>query len=313
MRNVTDSPQSIRPLVNIHLVMLALCLILVAFAALGPRIDYKFVLAGVIITPVLGIPALLRQDRKQYVKRDAALMLLWIVPFQVLMALSVAAAVSMRFPLCDSFFRNTDHLLGFDVAGIMLWCSKHPRVDRFFYGSYWQLLLPLLLMAIFVPALMGKKEIAEKYVAANFIAFLLALPFFTLMPAVGPWVGYGFSPSATQLQVEQAIALLRHGGPLESTAIIAFPSFHVIWAVLSAWALWNIKPLRWLSIILAAILIVSTVTTGWHYVSDVIGGLIFAWIAVALTDYLLSERRPVTVAQVVAVQDSISLRSPSGN
>lgn len=308
------SRDSTKRIANIHLVMLAsLCLILAAYAALGPPIDYKMVLVGALIMTFLGIPALLRHDRKEYVKRDAALMILWILPIQVLMTLSLDASVSMRFPLRDSFFRNADRLLGFNVAAIMLWCSKHPHLDRFFYGSYGRLFVPLLFTAIFVPALIGKKETAEKFVAANFIVFLLALPAFTLMPAVGPWVGYSFSPNANQLRIQQAIALLHHGGPMESTAIVAFPSFHVIWAVLSAWALWKIKPLRWLSIIAAAILTASTVTTGWHYVSDVLGGLIFAWIAVALTDYLFSERRAVPVAQVVAVQDSVSLRSPSGN
>jgi hypothetical protein len=51
--------------------------------------------------------------------------------------------------------------------------------------------------------------------------------------------------------------------------IVCFPSFHVIWAVLSGWSLWSIKPLRILGAELASLVVV---TTGWHYVCDVLAG-----------------------------------------
>jgi len=58
----------------------------------------------------------------------------------------------------------------------------------------------------------------------------------------------------------------------------------VIWAVLSSWALYSIKPLRMLAGFVAFLVVISTVTTGWHYAADVIAGLM-----IAVGSWLLSE------------------------
>src|SRR5262249_55436 len=53
-------------------------------------------------------------------------------------------------------------------------------------------------------------------------------------------------------------------------------------AVLAAAALWPVRYLRWPAAVLAALIVVSTVTTGWHYVSDVLGGLALAALSLAV-------------------------------
>jgi len=61
--------------------------------------------------------------------------------------------------------------------------------------------------------------------------------------------------------------------------LICFPSFHTILAVLAGVALWSIPYLRWAAAALAALIVVSTVTTGTHYVVDVVAGLGVAFVA----------------------------------
>jgi len=54
--------------------------------------------------------------------------------------------------------------------------------------------------------------------------------------------------------------------------------------MLGAQAFWGIRLLRIPSCILTMLVVVSTVTTGNHYVVDVIGGIIVAVVAMYLAD-----------------------------
>ena len=81
-------------------------------------------------------------------------------------------------------------------------------------------------------------------------------------------------------------------GP-ELNGIVAFPSFHVILAILATRALWGIGKLRVCSAVLCVGICISTVATGWHYVIDV-----FAGIAVAIISQMIAVS--VLRTQVVA-------------
>jgi membrane-associated phospholipid phosphatase len=58
--------------------------------------------------------------------------------------------------------------------------------------------------------------------------------------------------------------------------VVCFPSFHVIWAILCAAALWTYKPLRVPVALVYGLIILSTMTTGWHYFIDVVAGAVVA-------------------------------------
>ena len=66
-----------------------------------------------------------------------------------------------------------------------------------------------------------------------------------------------------------------------TAGLIALPSFHTVLAVLTGVALWAVPYVRWFGAALAALIVISTVTTGWHYVSDVLAGLALTLVAVA--------------------------------
>ena len=175
-----------------------------------------------------------------------------------------------------------DRAMGFNVPAIMAWSSAHWPVGMLLDRSYGLLFL-LLPAAAVLPALLGKRAAAERFLLANTVAFVLSFPIFALLPAVGPWFGYHFTGSEVQRNCEAAIVALHNDiGPAKMAALITFPSFHVIWAVLSACALWSIKPLRIPAAILAFLIVVSTVTTGWHYVADVVAGIIIVGISPGL-------------------------------
>ena len=153
-------------------------------------------------------------------------------------------------------------VLGFNDSAIVAWCTKHPLVGDILDHSY-SFLTPLLACAIFLPALLGKAEAAQKFVLANMIAFVGSFPLFAFLPAVGPWYGFHFAGAAPQKVAEAAILALHAGArSVVGAGVLTFPSFHVIWAALSAWTLSSIKRLRMVVVAIAFLVVVSTVTTG---------------------------------------------------
>ena len=92
---------------------------------------------------------------------------------------------------------------------------------------------------------------------------------------------------------------LRHAEPqmlsMGFSGIISFPSFHVILAVLSAISIARFG--RWTAIsaaIRATLIVISTVSTGWHYAADVWGGLALTLFCVAVARrFTLLERRMI--------------------
>jgi len=185
-------------------------------------------------------------------------------------------------PLRDSLFASIDTALGVHVPILIAWAQNH-HIAATLEAAY-NLLKPLLLFAAVVPALAGKRESAKEFLMANVVAFAIVIPLFAFLPGIGPWDYYHLVPNSHQVICQSEIFNLRLAGiykySSQEARIICFPSFHVIWAVLSVRALWVFRPLRIPVGVLAAVIIVSTMTTGWHYFSDVLGGLVVAAIAI---------------------------------
>ena len=244
---------------------------------------------GVLFAMISPLP-LYWNEKGKTALREAALVIPWELLFAATLSFPVLIAARLRFPLQDSLFGRSDELLGVSVPGIVDWANHH-WFGTLINGSY-PYLLPLFAVAAFAPALMGRMKRAREFLLANLVAFAIGVPLFALLPAVGPWYYYHFVPTLSQGSCGAQLLSLRLPGPYlfhpQTVGVISFPSFHVIWAILCAAALWDYRLFRIPIALLSAMIMASTLTTGWHYFSDVLGG-----IAVAVLS--------VTVARVYAV------------
>jgi membrane-associated phospholipid phosphatase len=220
--------------------------------------------------------------------RDAVLTIPWVMLFWALLPfpVDIAARLGMGIHLKDASLVRVDELWGISVPAIMRWSSQH-WIGSLATRTY-MLLTPMLLLSAFLPGLTGKVKHSQQFLLANVVAFALGLPFFALVPAIGPWYGYNFSATLGQARCQADLLQLRNPAVYlhHASGPICFPSFHVMWAILCVQALWVFRPLRIPSVVLAFLIIFSTMSTGWHYFSDVLGGVALATVSISVARWL---------------------------
>ena len=90
-------------------------------------------------------------------RREAMLVLLWTVVLAAILRYPLLIGARLRMPLRDSAFAGIDRSLGFNVPAVMEWAARCGWAGTLLNRSY-ALLLPLLLLAIFLPALAGRRK-----------------------------------------------------------------------------------------------------------------------------------------------------------
>jgi hypothetical protein len=210
----------------------------------------------------------------------------WSLLFGILYAAPMYLAARLPIPFQDNLLAQMDRSLGVEVPDVLSWMEAFPALQRVLAFCY-DTLLFLVVAAIMLPPLCGQWRRTREYLLAGVASAVLAIPLFALLPAQGPWVHYGYPASATQENVTRVIQTLKSGerfflNYLAPEGIISFPSFHTVLALLAAYALWSVRYVRWPAALLAGLIVLSTVTTGWHYLIDTWAGLFTAVSSIAL-------------------------------
>lgn len=292
VRNPSQSPPSVLPAtasLRYHRLMAAIsAIILMSCAALVPMSRVQIPLAdsiqsvaGVLMFILIAWYCHWSGHRRL---REFCLYFLWISCICTGLVILVAVAATAPTPLVDTKLADVDARLGIQTPLLINAAAHFPWLSRTLSLAY-NLSGYFALVAILAPAVSRRTAEFQRALLSGSITGILTIALFSLFPAIGPWVTYGFRPSNAQLICEKSLLLLKSGKTMsvsETFAIVSFPSFHVALAVLCALILWNFRPLRIPSTILAVAICISTMTTGWHYVVDVVGGVVVSAIAYSL-------------------------------
>lgn len=286
------------PTGRVHLALACCSVVLLAFSVLAApkgamHSATPLIETVLLLTPPLLVPAAFLHEKKKWQRRDAILMLPWTLAIALLITQAAPTTATFAFPLRDDLWKTMDAHLGISIPAIMSFTAHHRWLNVILTNCYNWSLHPLVLAAIFLPAIFGKREAAQRFVLANALSFVVALPFMLFLPAIGPWVGWHFPPSVLQQQCQATIHDLRQGSLIIKDTfggIVCLPSFHVFWAVVSAHALYPFRVLRYPVMLLASLITISTMTTGWHYGVDVLTGLLMMLLCTYLANTIICGR-----------------------
>ncbi|MFK4772282.1 phosphatase PAP2 family protein [Rhizobium sp. ZW T2_16] len=210
---------------------------------------------------------------------------------------TVSTYVAMRFdlPLADAQLASWDSALGVDWLSLMRWIDERESVASLLNHAYRTFSYQLLIWPVVLVAL-NRSERAYQMICAYALICFLSSALSILWPALGTYTYYDFD--ATTLKnidqtygyffLEQFHAVRDNPDfvwSLQGSAgIITFPSVHAAIAVLCAWALWDVRLLRYPALLLNVAMAFSAVPGANHYVVDVIAGCFVAlWAIAAIT------------------------------
>ncbi len=264
-------------------VKLGLITLTVGWAAtMSGRCGLRFTLADVCgwggLLAGLFVVALYYQQRRRARFATAVEVLIQLVAFcPSFVVLMYAIAASGR-PLVDSELTHLDAVLGFRESVVVRWTHSHPVAGNFLATTYGTL-MPQTLLAIIVLGLFDDGIALREFILRFMVCALVTAGLFLWFPAAGPFVSQSYQPTDVQSHYLTHLHAMRDGATLalrwkEVEGLITFPSFHATWASLLALAYWRRRVLFPLFAALNAIVVVSTLTTGWHYLVDVLGGII---------------------------------------
>jgi len=260
----------------------------------GMAIDYGsfgVLLKAIVLPAAAGIVyAVFRRMEPMRVALEAILCgFLLMIPI----GLCSYAAVGANFPLADDALTQMDKALGFDWRTFVGLVDARPVLATVLEYAYQSFTPQLFLTPVFL-VFGGKHVRAYAMVAAYGLLCFAACLISVWFPAIGAYAAYDMSAlGLNNIDTYFGFAFLEQfngvrGDPnftfslTEMMGILTFPSVHVGVAVICAWALWEVRRLRYPFLVLNLFMGISAITHGGHYLVDVIAGIGVAAAAIAL-------------------------------
>lgn len=192
------------------------------------------------------------------------------------------------FPIIDHYLVQLDQYLGFNTVSVLNWTYSYPWFKNLLWHAYDSFYFQLIGIPFILALYMDKKSLNILFMTWV-IGFIIAANIYYFFPTVAP-AGLFQSPHfdvsqyATSLKFYQ---LHHHQIPTtDDGGMIAFPSCHVMWAILLTYACKNIKWLFYPLILLNILMTLATFLLGWHYLVDVLASFGLAALSIYLANLI---------------------------
>jgi len=197
---------------------------------------------------------------------------------------------STPFQPIDAWLLQLDRLCGIHTSKMLAWLQAHSSIHDFFNSVYDGLVIELLGIPLILTSLNAKKSLTVFYLAF-LVSTILGCLIYYFFPTMAP-SGVVHSPYFLSSQQHTSLRFLEiHHFVQPSVSdggLVAFPSFHVIWAVLLTYACRSNNYFFYFMVIYNTLLIISTVVLGWHYLADVVGGIVIAVMSICYANRVSS-------------------------
>ena len=201
-------------------------------------------------------------------------------------------------PLYDSNLAAIDAGLGFDARAWFAIVNAHPLLRLPLTLAY-KSLFPQISFSVLWFWLLGWEHRNAELLTNVTVGLLLTTAVFCLYPTLGPCVGV---PDFSDAYLQDLIGL--RNGSLPSIdvmvlkGVIAFPSFHAVFAVLFTYAHRYSASFPVMAAV-NLVMLISIPSEGGHYLVDVAGGLIIGGLAIVATR-VLPAREPALAPATTA-------------
>lgn len=196
----------------------------------------------------------------------------------VIVSLRPCTEYDPAFARLDSFLLHGGSVVQFSNASAAL----YSPAEFIYYCMFGAMGTGILFLC-----LAGDSRAALQMSGSILTAYYLSLLLFYFFPAQGPFVTAGLPPRLLTAQMESnslthATALFHHTRWLASHAdyYVAFPSLHIAQPLIAAWFLRRWRVLSTLVFGYCVLLAPAILILRWHYVTDILGGLAVAVLAV---------------------------------
>ena len=219
---------------------------------------------------------------------SAAFLLIWIGG----VAGGIITMVGQMFgqPLIDPWLARADSWIGISSADVVRMVVAVPFAARALYSIYFASVVVLFLTGVLLAALRRTERLWE-FCGAYCFCLLVSTLCSAIFPAAGAFDYYRLAdtfgsqlPYGSGVYHLAALQELRGASsvlinPFGLQGLVTFPSFHTALALMTAAAWRDNRHLRWPMIVWNAVVIVSTVPIGGHYLIDLIAGALL-WLGV---------------------------------
>ncbi len=241
--------------------------------------------------------------RKVGWRRAGDALLLWIyLAASIRMAFAYSSIIVTLRPCTEydeALSRIDSHLMfGWTVAQFSSWGAPLFSWASLIYYS----IFGILGAGIIFLCLAGERNTAARLSGAILVAYSISLAVFYFFPAQGPFL---FSPlpmhtlTATlqSTSLASARALYHHSGWMDSQSsyYVAFPSLHMAQPLIVAWYLRRWRRVLGILSVYCGLLVPSILILRWHYLVDILGGILVAIVAVAIVSIGSTEKVPQTL------------------
>ncbi|APZ94342.1 phosphatase PAP2 family protein [Fuerstiella marisgermanici] len=200
------------------------------------------------------------------------------------------AVAAVNMPLVDPYLAGFDQMLGIRVDRIAEWTARIPMLSVPLGIAYDTVMLQTA-AAVVVLGFANRRRELEGFVLQFMLTTLTCAVLFVLLPADGPFITYDYAPNEAQQRFLHDFHEMRSQQRTlvtwrDAEGLITCPSFHTTWAILLAWAFRGVRYARWPMLLLNVLVVASTMTTGWHYFSDVVSGALLAVVGIVVVNRL---------------------------
>ena len=206
--------------------------------------------------------------------------------------------LSLRFfASADATLNSMDQWLlrGLSVSQICAWAATNLPISAFhvlefiYFGMFAQIGAALILVSAFAGRRMGLR-----FVGTVFVAYYLALAIFYLWPSQGPYyLSGGKIPSVLLVRSFQTQSLINSAALWNHKQInlistdyyIAFPCMHIAQPLIVMWFLRRSRRILAVLAIYNILLLPAIILLEWHYLVDILGGLVVGAIAIVAVNF----------------------------